>query len=233
MCLLKQLQTTCSYSTILKLVTLEDVLRDTTHSRTEIKQNLARLLTQPTPRTLATTLSESRQHLHATHSALQSQKRALTTAKKRVSTLRQSIASRNETMHRSLQSQASSQNTLLEQKHILEERKASLAQLQVALAAQRRRICLDLQAIYPIVSVDDETLRFTIRGIFLAAAGKWDGRGEEEEVATALGWTAHLVWLLSLYLGVPLRYPVQPVGGRSLIKDPVSIMMGSRTYNHS
>lgn len=135
-------------------------------------------------------------------------------------------------MHRSLQSQASSQNTLLEQKHILEERKASLAQLQVALAAQRRRIFLDLQAIYPIVSVDDETLRFTIQGIFLAAAGKRDGRGEEE-VATALGWMAHLVWLLSLYLGVLLRYPVEPVGGRSLIKDPVSIMMGSRTYNHS
>jgi UV radiation resistance-associated gene protein len=132
-------------------------------------------------------------------------------------------------MHRSLQSQASSQNSLLEQKHVLEEKRASLAQLQVALAAQRRRICLDLQAIYPIVSVDDETLRFTIRGIFLAAAGKWDGRGEED-VATALGWTAHLVLLLSLYLGVPLRYPVQPVGGRSLIKDPVSIMMGSRTY---
>jgi len=133
-------------------------------------------------------------------------------------------------MHRALQTQASSQNMLLDEKHLLTERKVSLDQLQVALTAQRRRICLDLQSIYPICSVDDETLRFTIRGIYLPATGKWDGGSVgEEQVATALGWTAHLVWLLSFYLGLPLRYPVQPVGGRSLIKDPVSIIMGSRT----
>jgi hypothetical protein len=88
---------------------------------------------------------------------------------------------------------------------------------------------MDLQKIYPIESVDDETLRFTIRGIKLPAAGKYEGV-KEEELATALGWTAHLVYLISGYLCVPLRYPVQPVGGRSLIRDPVSVMMGSRTY---
>lgn len=71
-------------------------------------------------------------------------------------------------------------------------------------------------------------MRFKIRGVKLPAAGRFEG-APEEEVATTLGWTAHLVYLLSLYLCVPLRYPVQPVGGRSLIKDPVSIMMGSRT----
>lgn len=87
---------------------------------------------------------------------------------------------------------------------------------------------MDLQNIYPIESVDDETLQFTIRGVRLPSTGKFEGR-QDEEIATALGWTAHLVYLLAGYLGVPLRYPVQPVGGRSLIKDPVSVMMGSRT----
>jgi UV radiation resistance-associated gene protein len=76
--------------------------------------------------------------------------------------------------------------------------------------------------------VDDETLGFKIRGVRLPATGRFEGI-PEEEVATALGWTTHLVYLLSLYLCVPLRYPVQPVGGRSLVKDPISIMMGSRT----
>jgi UV radiation resistance-associated gene protein len=92
-----------------------------------------------------------------------------------------------------------------------------------------------LQNIYPIDSIDDETLRFTIRGINLPAAGKYDGVAgvKEEELATALGWTGHLVYLISGYLCVPLRYPVQPVGGRSLIRDPVSVMMGSRTYKPS
>jgi UV radiation resistance-associated gene protein len=131
-------------------------------------------------------------------------------------------------MHKGLQSQVQSQDHLLEAKKTLQERKTTQQQLTLSLLAQRRRICMDLQIIYPIESIDDETLRFMIRGIKLPSTGKFEG-SPEEEVATALGWTAHLVYLLSLYLCIPLRYPVQPVGGRSLIKDPVSIMMGSRT----
>jgi UV radiation resistance-associated gene protein len=133
-------------------------------------------------------------------------------------------------MHKCLQAQAQSESYLLEAKQALSECKVTQLQLNVALAAQRRRICLDLQNIYPIDALDDETLRFTIRGVRLPATGRFEGT-PEEEVATALGWTAHLVYLLSLYLCVPLRYPLQPVGGRSLVKDPVSIMMGSRTYS--
>ena len=131
-------------------------------------------------------------------------------------------------MHKGLQFQAQSQNHLLEARATLQERKSTQNEITVSIAAQRRRICMDLQNIYPIESIDDETLRFTIRGINLPAAGKYEGV-KDEELATALGWTAHLVYLISGYLCVPLRYPVQPVGGRSLIKDPVSVMMGSRT----
>lgn len=135
-------------------------------------------------------------------------------------------------MHKGLHAQAQSQTHILEANVTLSERKSSLTQLDVAIAAQRRRICLDLQTIYPIESLDDETLRFTIRGIRLPPTGHFEGT-PDEEVATALGWTAHLVYLLSGYLCVPLRYPVQPVGGRSQVKDPVSIIMGSRTYHPS
>lgn len=150
-------------------------------------------------------------------------------ARKKVQTLRTSIQLRKESMHKGLQSQAQSQNHLLDARATLEERKSTQNEITVSIAAQRRRICLDLQKIYPIESIDDETLRFTIRGISLPAAGKYEGL-KEEELSTALGWTAHLVYLISGYLGVPLRYPVQPVGGRSLIRDPVSVMMGARTY---
>jgi len=132
-------------------------------------------------------------------------------------------------MHKGLQVQAHSQNQLLEQRQILSERKSTMKELAVALQAQLRRICLDLQTIYPIEPIDDETLRFTIRQIWLPISGEFENCSEEE-IGTALGWTAHLVYLLSLYLGVPLRYPVQPVGGRSLINDPVSVIMGSRTF---
>lgn len=235
-----QSQTSCSYSTILKLLTLEDVIRDTAHSRDEIKANIERLLSLSNASLYSCRISETKQSLTQTQTALQSERKrlqaglplvqrmALHLARKKAQSLRSSIQLRRESMHKGLQAQAQSQSHLLEAKQTLSDRKATLLQLNVALAAQRRRICLDLQNIYPIDSLDDETLRFKIREVRLPATGRFEST-PEEEVATALGWTAHLVYLLSLYLCVPLRYPLQPVGGRSLVKDPVSIMMGSRT----
>ena len=224
---------------MLKLITLEDVIRDAIQSREEIKTNIGRLLQIPSALYYNRQLSQQKQSLQRTQSALQSQQKSLqigipihsvlTKARKKLQSLRHSIQVRRESMHTGLQMQAQAQIQLVEARESLLERKSSQKQVDVSLAAQRRRICLDLQNIYPITSVDDETLRFMIRGVHLPSAGQYEG-APEEEIATALGWTAHLVYLLSLYLCVPLRYPVQPVGGRSLIKDPVSIMVGSRTY---
>ena len=45
------------------------------------------------------------------------------------------------------------------------------------------------------------------------------GRIEEEQAATALGHVAHCVALLAAYLDVPLRYPVQPYGSYSFLRD--------------
>jgi len=147
-------------------------------------------------------------------------------ARKKEQNLRLSIQLRKEAMHKGLQSQAQNENYLLDSRQSLQERKSVHSELALSITAQRRRIGLDLQSIYPIEAVEEETLQFTIRGVRFATGRE----REEEDVATALGWTAHLVYLLAGYLCVPLRYPVQPVGGRSLIRDPVSIMMGSRTF---
>lgn len=50
----------------------------------------------------------------------------------------------------------------------------------------------------------------------------------EESVAAALGYVAQLVQLMAKYLGRRLMYPVTCVGSRSLVKDPISAMMGPR-----
>lgn len=221
-------------------MTLEDVIRDSVHSREDIKASIERHLARPNAAQYAAHISEAKQYLTQIQTSLQAQHKRLQTgtlfissslmlARKRAQSLRTSIQLRKEAMHKGLQSQAQNQNHLLEARQTLAERKSTQVELALSLAAQRRRICLDLQDIYPIDSVDDETLSFTIRGVRLPATGKFD-RAQDEEVSTALGWTAHLVYLLSGYLCVPLRYPVHPVGGRSLLKDPISIMMGSRTY---
>ena len=75
-----KLQSTCSYSTIIKLLTLEDVIRDTVHSLNEIKQNIHRHLSQPSSRYYTQLLSEQKQSLVRTQVALQSQEKSLETS---------------------------------------------------------------------------------------------------------------------------------------------------------
>src|SRR5277367_6457978 len=71
------LEATCSYSTMLKLVTLEDVIRDTSSSREEIKGNISRLLSQPNSQHYSRFISEQRQSLTQTQLALSSERKRL------------------------------------------------------------------------------------------------------------------------------------------------------------
>ncbi|KAJ3070199.1 hypothetical protein HDU98_006791 [Podochytrium sp. JEL0797] len=77
-----------------------------------------------------------------------------------------------------------------------------------------------LKEIYPINTLRDDPNAFFIRRIWLPHSEFVDIH--EERTAAALGWTAHLVTLLALYLEVPLRYPINPMSSRSMILDRVS-----------
>ncbi len=50
----------------------------------------------------------------------------------------------------------------------------------------------------------------------------------EDTVATALGYAAHVVHFVALYLGKGLVYPITYVGSRSMIRDGISGMVGPR-----
>lgn len=50
----------------------------------------------------------------------------------------------------------------------------------------------------------------------------------EEGIATAFGYVAQILQLLSAYLGKSLVYPVTCIGSRSVIKDGISAMVGPR-----
>lgn len=62
---------------MLKLNTLEDVIRDTIRSREEIKANIDNLLALPSPTKYASQVSESKESLKQTQAALQSQRRSI------------------------------------------------------------------------------------------------------------------------------------------------------------
>jgi hypothetical protein len=64
---------------MLKLTTLEDVIRDTIQSREEIKSNIDRLLSQDNTTEYARKLSAANESLKLTQTALQSERKALQT----------------------------------------------------------------------------------------------------------------------------------------------------------
>jgi hypothetical protein len=89
--------------------------------------------------------------------------------------------------------------------------------------AQRRRICEDLQKIYPIAPVPKQSLAFTIRDLRLPDSEDLDS-ASVDEVAAALAHTAHTLLLLSYYLAQPLVYPVNIRGSASTIEDGISLL---------
>ena len=53
-------------------------------------------------------------------------------------------------------------------------------------------------------------------------------RGEEEELAPALGYTAHLVSIISYIFGIPLRFPVTPALSLSTIRDDITAKLDEK-----
>lgn len=53
---------------------------------------------------------------------------------------------------------------------------------------------------------------------------------DEEQIATALGYVAHLVIMISKYLEVPLRYPMLPMCSRSIVRDDISHQISPKYY---
>ncbi|KAJ3352758.1 hypothetical protein HDU83_007706 [Entophlyctis luteolus] len=83
-----------------------------------------------------------------------------------------------------------------------------------------------LREIYPINALRQNPSAFFIRRIHLPNSEFSDiiatTPAMEERLSTALGWTAHAVVLISLYIHLPLRYPINPRGSRAMILDRVS-----------
>ncbi|THH30193.1 hypothetical protein EUX98_g4023 [Antrodiella citrinella] len=98
-----------------------------------------------------------------------------------------------------------------------------------------------LASIYPIELVSPPDLLFSILDVALPIPlGSTDPAPpislpafrdiNEDTVATALGFAAHVVQLLAAYMNKNLIYPITYVGSRSLIKDGISAMVGPRMF---
>uniref|UniRef100_A0A3Q3ADT0 UV radiation resistance associated gene n=1 Tax=Kryptolebias marmoratus TaxID=37003 RepID=A0A3Q3ADT0_KRYMA len=115
----------------------------------------------------------------------------------------------------------------------LKEEKESLTKLQKECTAKReqflksnaqltfrcRQLLSELSYIYPIGVVSQSD--YVICSVKLPNSEDFQAK-DDGSVAVALGYTAHLVLMISCFLQIPLRYPVIHKGSRSSIKDTIT-----------
>ncbi|XP_037126416.1 UV radiation resistance-associated gene protein isoform X1 [Syngnathus acus] len=115
----------------------------------------------------------------------------------------------------------------------LKEEKESLTMLHKECTAKReqflkfnaqltfrcRQLLSELSYIYPIDATNPSD--YVICGVKLPNSEDFQAK-DDGSLAVALGYTAHLVLMISCFLQIPLRYPVIHKGSRSSIRDTIT-----------
>ncbi|XP_075707454.1 UV radiation resistance-associated gene protein [Rhinoderma darwinii] len=98
-------------------------------------------------------------------------------------------------------------------------KRESFLKTNAQLTIRCRQLLSELSYIYPIDAFEQKD--YFICGVKLPNSEDFQAR-DDGSVAVALGYTAHLVSMISFFLQVPLRYPILHKGSRSAIKDNIN-----------
>lgn len=220
---------TSSYDALMRLSTLDDCIQDALATRDRLADEIETILKKNEESiSVVEQVPEAEESLRTAEHAVAVEKRRLEASRKKRDELRASIASRKEAIRKGREAQAKAERDVSEAREKLEKFKETIHHTEDEVTGQRRRICEELQRIYPIEPIPGKSLAFTIRGLPLPNSEFDDAN--EDIVSAALGYVAHVVHLLSPYLSVALPYPVKQHGSTSVILDPISMNMGPRTY---
>ncbi|KAJ5558781.1 hypothetical protein N7461_002753 [Penicillium sp. DV-2018c] len=218
-----------SYDALMKLANLDECVQDALATREKLEAQISSIL-QQNERSLkvVSEAAAAQEKLALTRQYVAMERKRVRTAAKRKEDLIASIRARKEAMEKGSSSQEKIRSHLPEAQERLMSSEQLLAQNHKDTKGQLRRIAEDLLTIYPIEPITDKPLAFTIAGLALPNSTFEDI--DRDVVAAALGHTAHLVYLLSFYLSVPLPYPINASGSTSFIQDPISASLPQRTY---
>jgi hypothetical protein len=213
---------TSSYDALMRLSTLDDCIQDALTTRDRLAEEIESILEQNREGfSTIEQVPEAQDRLKTVEAAVASEKRRVESIRRRRDELKDNIQYRKDMMKAGRDLEESISKDLVEQREHHAQTKELISQTEEDTAGQRRRICEDLQKIFPIDPVSGKSLAFSIRGLPLPNTEFDDAK--EDVTAAALGYVAQLVSLLSPYLSVPLPYPVNPHGSTSTIDDPLAI----------
>ncbi|KAL8812920.1 MAG: hypothetical protein Q9200_000659 [Gallowayella weberi] len=219
-------QSTSTFDELMRLSNLDDCIQDALTTRERITSQINLILEkQKEDRELTQSVAQAQDSLASTKRAVFTAQKQIRAAQNRRTEVQASLQARRNAIRSGVQSEKQSQSQLDSARSNLTAHASLHKETQSAITGQTRRICEDLQQIYPVEPIPRKPLAFTIRDLPLpnATAPSFDA----STTAAALGWVAHATYLLSLYLSVHLPYPITPFGSSSTIYDPISTSLQS------
>lgn len=238
-------QYTCSFNSIMKLSNLQECIVDANNTKADASKHISALLhRKPVLFALRKERDQLKYKLQLTRDKLAQEKLRVADLQAKVNAQRAAMQARREAIKTGAAKQRLSRRKSTAVESSISTDKLVITDDRVLAQNQRARIVNDLNDIFPIDSIPGLSFKFTICNVPLPdysnvrpmgpqisrALVKDFGGPEEDLIAAAYGFAAQLLTLLSYYLGVPLRYPVQPYGSHSFIIDPISAIQGSRTF---
>lgn len=217
---------------MLRLAKLDDSIQDALSVRNKLATDLETLL-QRNREALEDhdRVKEADDRLKTIEYAKLTVSKQVEKARNQISEKQDSLKKRSELMHLDLDRRKVEydymQTSLPELPGLRDEREVR----RKAIHAQRRRICEDLQVVYPITPIPKQSLAFKIRDLHLPNSENLDNEASDT-VAAALGHIAHVLLLLSYYLAQPLPYPVNVRGSTSTIEDGISLLKTTASTTH-
>ncbi|KAI9667352.1 MAG: hypothetical protein M1821_000167 [Bathelium mastoideum] len=220
---------TASYETLMRLANLDDCIQDALMTREKLTAEINEILDKHEDSfTIQNEVGMSHESLESTKRAVEAENRLSTAARRKRDNLMDSIRARRDAIEKGRNLDETARLSMQEGGIRMHKRKEARHQVDEDTTGQRRRICEDLVAIYPIESIPNRPLAFNIRGLYLPNSENLEN-ADTDVVAAALGHAAQVIHLLSFYLSVPLPYPVQPYASRSTVSDPISIIKGNES----
>jgi hypothetical protein len=213
-----------SFDALLRLSKLDDSIQDALATRNKIAADLEAILEEHRVAIVdRDRVAEAEDRLKTIEYAKKTVAKQLEKARTQTAEKRASLNNRRELMSKDKARNDAQDEDMQDERSDAPKSRTSLAQTKKDVQNQRRRVCEDLQKVYPIQPIKNKTLAFTIRDLSLPNSEDLDS-SPPELIAAALGNVAHVLQLLSFYLGHPLVYPVTPRGSTSTIYDSISLL---------
>jgi UV radiation resistance-associated gene protein len=220
--------TSCSFDTIMKLNNLEECIIDAEVTKTAISRNIQSRLDQKNNLTVLTNQrSQIQNRKRQIFEQISAEKRRMKQLFSQKQEVQFQLQSRKKIIGEGKHNQDVVRQDIERSKGTIGSQLDDTSRFETSIAAEQARVANSLINLFPIELIDQKKYIFSICELPLQPA---INDQNEEEVGAVFGYISQLVYYLSNYLNIPLRYPLQPFGSQSFIIDPISDIQGSRTF---